>query len=216
MKHLDLQETDLVLDAGCGSGYFTSEIAEKSQLSLGVDLKLKQRLALIHAKQPRKSYTAADIQQLPIADEKLDRILLSSVLQVVDDELLLRECRRVLKKGGILVLSVPLDYCYIKRLNSSKYELGIKAEAKGKAYYTPSEVTDVLKKHGFRILAREYSPKKWGSIANEMETYFWHRFNLPLLSSVCFPLFYGIIYLERRADGRQAGNQLIVKAQKIR
>jgi cyclopropane fatty-acyl-phospholipid synthase-like methyltransferase len=49
MKHLDLQETDLVLDAGCGSGYFTSEIAEKSQLSLGVDLKLKQRLALIHA-----------------------------------------------------------------------------------------------------------------------------------------------------------------------
>lgn len=215
MRLLDLQKADIVLDAGCGSGYFTSEIAEKSQLSIGVDLKLKQRLALLHGKHARKSYTTADMQKLPFATETFDKILLSSVLQVVNDNVLLKECHRVLKKQGTLVLSIPLDYCYIKRLNNYKSELGIKAEAKGKAYYRSQEVTDVLVKGGFKIVAHEYSPKKWGSIASEIETYLWHRFNLPLLSSICFPLFYGIIYLERKADRMQMGDQLVIKAQKV-
>ncbi len=216
MRMLDLQEADVVLDAGCGSGYFTSEIAEKSQLSIGVDLKLKQRLALVFAKQPRKRYISADIQRLPFIDEKFDKILLSSVLQVVaDDTTLLEQCHRVLKKDGVIVLSVPLDYCYVKRLNDYKRQLSIKADAKGKAYYKPEEVKDVLKKGGFSILEYEYSPKKWGSLSSEMEIYLWHRFNLPLLSSVCFPLFYSVLYLENRADYRQIGNQLVIKAQKI-
>jgi ubiquinone/menaquinone biosynthesis C-methylase UbiE len=216
MRMLNLQSTDAVLDAGCGSGYFTSEIAAKSHLSVGVDLKLMQRLALVLAKQPTKAYAKADIQRLPFADGKFDKILLSSVLQVVNnDALLLRECRRVLKKGGVLVLTVPLDYCYFEPLNKHKQQLGLKAGAIGKAYYKPAEVADALRNGGFSILEFEFSPKKLGSVVTELEIYLWHCFKLPFLSTVCFPLFYGLLFVEHRANRGQAGDQLVIKAQKL-
>ncbi len=214
LRMLDLKENDVVLDAGCGSGYFTSEIAQKSQLSIGVDLKLKERLALILSKQSGKMYAAADIQRLPFADQVFNKILLSSVLQVVDDASLMRECYRVLKSEGIVVLTVPIEYYYFTKLNEIKPELGLKADAKGKAYYESKELARLLENNGFRILELEYSPKKLGSLVCEMEVYLWHRFKLPFLSSIAFPLFYSLLFFEHRADRRQRGNELIVKAQK--
>lgn len=39
----------------------------------------------------------ADVQKIPFKDKVFDKILLSSVLQVKDDEILLEECHCVLK-----------------------------------------------------------------------------------------------------------------------
>jgi SAM-dependent methyltransferase len=217
MRMLDLQRDDVFLDAGCGSGYFTTEIAQKTRLSIGIDLKLKRRLALAIAKQTNKAYAAADMQLLPFRDSVFDKILLSSVLQIVDDSSLLLECHRVLKDEGAVVLTIPTDYCYFRKLNSYKTELSIKAGAsKGKAYYSPREVAKVLRGGGFRIVKFEFSPKKWGSIVCEMEIYLWHRFGLPFLSSVFFSPFYSLLFLENRANRQQAGDQIVIKVQKAK
>jgi ubiquinone/menaquinone biosynthesis C-methylase UbiE len=214
MRMLCLGNHEVVLDAGCGSGFFTSEIAPKSQLSVGIDLKLKARLALALNKHPKKVYLAADMTRLPFAEKKFDKILLSSVLQMVNDASLLEECFRVLKADGQIILSVPLDYCYFKKLNDYKVQLGIKADSKGKAYYTPQQVMEVLNHAGFQVVESEFSPKKWGSLVTEMEIYLWHKFKLPFLSSICFPLFYFLLYLERKANRADVGDQLLIKAQK--
>ncbi len=214
LKMLNLQRADVVLDAGCGSGYFTSEIAQKSCLVIGIDLKLKKTLALALGKQSNKTFATASVEEMPFIENKFDKVLLSSVLQMVNDRPLLEECFRVLKHDGQLVLSVPIEFCYIKELNQIKPQLGAKAEAKGKAYYTIQELTEVLKQAGFEILEVEFSPKKFGSLVCEMEMYLWNRLGLPFFSSFVFPLFYLLLYFEHKAKKNQRGNELIIKAQK--
>jgi SAM-dependent methyltransferase len=47
-------------------------------------------------------------QVLPFAPETFDAVVASSVLEYVDDaDVVLRECRRVLRPGGILLCTVP-------------------------------------------------------------------------------------------------------------
>ncbi len=216
LRMLRLNERESVLDVGCGSGYFTSEISKRSRLSVGVDLKVNQRLGHALSKQSGKIYLIADVNHLPFVGERFDKILLSSVLQVVkDDAVLIEECRRILRMQGVLVLSVPTDYCYFKKLNGLRSQIAKKSEVKGKGYYKPEAVLSLLTGMGFRILECEYSPKKLGSVVCELETNLWIQYNVPFLSSICFPLFYPLLYLEKRANKKQVGNELLVKVQKI-
>ena len=86
----------------------------------------------------------------PFALERFDKILLSSVLQMVeDDKTLLQECRRILKRKGTLVLSVPTEYVHLKRLNYFKSQLKKKFGALGKAYYDYNKVVGLLLNEGF-------------------------------------------------------------------
>jgi ubiquinone/menaquinone biosynthesis C-methylase UbiE len=215
LKMLDPKKDETILDSGCGSGFFTSEIAQKANFSVGIDLCLRERLALMISEQPGKMFAIADMQKLPFGHQVFDKILLSSVLQVVNDEALIGECRRVLKNDGIIVLSVPTEYCYFTSLNKIKPQLGLKAQARGKAYYEPKDLALLFRKFGFKIVSLECSPKKLGTLVCEMEIYLWHHLRLPLFSSIFFPFFYPLLYIENNADKQQNGNELIIKVKKI-
>ncbi len=153
---------------------------------------------------------------MPFASEKCDKILLSSVLQMVeDDKALLQECFRVLKRGGILVLSVPIGYIHYKRLNQLKPQLKEKFGSLGKAYYSYDEVVRLLETEGFKVLEAEYSPKRWGSFIFETTLLLWNRFGFPYSHPFLFPLLYPLAYFDRFADKKQIGNEIIIKAKKV-
>ena len=216
MRMLETKKDDIILDAGCGSGFFSYEIAKRCKTAVGIDWNLNiSRSSWAMRKQPNVAYVIGDVQKLPFADEKFDKILLSSVLQMVeDDETLLKECHRVLKKKGTLVLSV-IEYIHIKRLNYYKSQLKEKFGARGKAYYDYDEVIGLLQGNGFEIIEVEYSPKKWGSLIFESYLFLWYRFNFPSFSPLLFPLLYPIAYFDKFANNRQKGNELIIKAKKV-
>jgi len=216
MRMLEPQKGEVILDAGCGNGFFTCEVAKGCQISIGIDWNLNGKSPPARCKEPKVTFVKGDVQKLPFVSAKFDKILLSSVLQMVKDDMaLLVECYRVLKKRGILVLSVPIYYIYVKKLNPLKPQLKDKFGSLGKAYYDQDEVIRLLQNTGFEITETEYSPKKIGSLIFEIGLYLWHRFSFPFFSPLLFPLLYPVAYLDHFANSKQTGNELLIKARKV-
>jgi ubiquinone/menaquinone biosynthesis C-methylase UbiE len=210
---LNLQVDDLVLDCGCGDGYYLNSIVECKANPVAADWKLSKGILFSRNKQPKVPFLKADAQKLPFADSQFDTVLLSSVLQMVEnDEELLRECHRVLRNSGVLVLSVTVDYRFFYRLNTVKPQLKIMFGVEGKGYYTLDEVKRLLEKD-FRLSAVEYSPRLLGSLLYEAELYMWYRFRIPFLSAAIYPIFGVIAFFDRHLGG-QVGDELIIRAQK--
>jgi len=93
-----------VLDLGCGNGCYTAEIARRAAYVCGLDLQM-QHLRAFRQAIPRLQAAGED---LPFASESFDAVTMIEVLEHTDrDSQVLKECFRVLKPGGFLVLFVP-------------------------------------------------------------------------------------------------------------
>ena len=99
-----------VLDAGCGGGGTALSLAEEASFAVGLDLEARFRGSGTRL-QGEKGITAAafaqgDAARLPFADGCFDLVFSHSVIEhVASAEAYLRECRRVLRPGGVLYLS---------------------------------------------------------------------------------------------------------------
>jgi SAM-dependent methyltransferase len=97
-----------VLDAGCGTGGFLNHLQRRRPLLrlAGVDVspiacELARRKTGLQIEQ-------ASVEELPFEDERFEAIVSSDVLCVLDEaEPALHELERCLRRGGILVLSLP-------------------------------------------------------------------------------------------------------------
>ena len=93
-----------VLDLGCGNGCYTAELARRAAFVCGVDLQMPHLKAFRQAI-PRLQAAG---ESLPFASESFDAVTMIEVLEHTDsDSQVLKECFRVLKPGGFLVLFVP-------------------------------------------------------------------------------------------------------------
>lgn len=101
----------VILDCGCGRGFYLKMLRTVSQCRL-YGLELESEIALKgwnHVRDlPGITITQASIYAQPYADNSFDGVILSEVLEHIDDEKGgLRELWRVLKPGGILAVTVP-------------------------------------------------------------------------------------------------------------
>jgi len=213
MKILDLKENDLVLDAGCGNGLFTKKIGRKSRC-IGLDSNLKKSLTE-NIQLKNIEFVEGDIEKTFFEGEKFDKLLLSSVLQMVKNERkALQECNRVLKKNGMLVLSVPVDYIHFDKLNKLKDNLKDRFCARGRGFYSENEIISLLQKEGFRIIEKEYSPKIIGSFIYEFWLLFCYKLKLPLCHWSYFPIIYPLMLMDKFGKQDEKGCELIIKAVK--
>lgn len=98
-----------VLDCACGEGYGSRLLADRARSVVGVDVDPE---AVAHA---RKRYAAdklefveADALDLPFDDDRFDVVVSFETLEhLADHDELLAGFRRVLKPGGVLLLSSP-------------------------------------------------------------------------------------------------------------
>ena len=99
-----------VLDAGCGGGGMPLSLAEHADEVVGIDpidrfSQAGSRLARERGL-TRLHFLQADGMALPFAAAEFDLVLSHAVIEHVSDAALyLRECRRVLKRGGHVFLS---------------------------------------------------------------------------------------------------------------
>jgi SAM-dependent methyltransferase len=205
-----LREGMRVIDLGAGQMHYASELAKGPATGVvAVDIDLPAGSAQL-VEQGMK-IVRADAARLPLKDHGVDCILMSSLLQMVFDPLrLLRECRRVLRRDGHMVLSVPNRYRYIPvvmrsfvkpflsralRLPDADGDLvGLLNErfhvGGPQGYYSLEELTVLLGSSGFRITHHRYAPGRLGSLLWELAVLVYVRFgNIAFhLVFLCYPL----------------------------
>lgn len=99
-------QTPVLLDAGCGEGYYTDglhqalEAADKSPRIAGVDLS-KHSLRWAAKRSDQVEFAVASVYRLPVSDGAVDLLL------DCFSPLCLEEFRRVLKPGGVFFYVVP-------------------------------------------------------------------------------------------------------------
>jgi glycosyltransferase involved in cell wall biosynthesis/SAM-dependent methyltransferase len=124
------------LDAGCGSGTLARYLVEAGASVLGVDA-AEEMIAMAReladqnvANQAASGWQlrfqhVATIAHLPLADQSLDGILCSSVLEYVPDAAAcLAEFARVLRPQGLLVVSVANRNSLVRKAQVETHRLG--------------------------------------------------------------------------------------------
>lgn len=101
-----------VLDIGCGTGIYMKEVLERRHAVVGLDITEEM---LSKAKEMLKDYmpgravvVCGDVENMDFVDNSFDVILCIGVLQYLqDDNKAIAEISRVLKSGGIAIVTLP-------------------------------------------------------------------------------------------------------------
>ncbi|MDW7731312.1 MAG: methyltransferase domain-containing protein [Methanolobus sp.] len=132
------------LDAGCGTGYGSKFLADAgASLVVGVDIDSKtiDKCIKNYESTANLKFAMCDVTHLNFKDETFDVVVSFEVIEhLVDYNLYIEEIRRVLKKGGLLILSTPN-----KNVFSPNLENPIIVEHFHEFY--PDELYTFLKQH---------------------------------------------------------------------
>lgn len=108
---VDPQPDDVILDFPCGRGFYLNMLRYASDATLvGADLDwdVLQKAQRNLADLPDISLHYANIYAMPFPDDTFDAVILSEVLEHLQDDVAgLREAYRVLKPGGVVAITVP-------------------------------------------------------------------------------------------------------------
>lgn len=171
MQLLGPRRGDRILDVGCSMGNLAFEIARKGASVEAVDFDIHPLTTLAARKMRKLHFRTVNGKTLPYPAKHFNKIVLSSVLQVVDDdERLLRECHRVLVDDGIIVGSVPRDYAIVRKLTGwSKAMIRKRFNIPGKEFYTPKQIEDLCRQTGFELTVHRYAPRRFGNWLFQMQ-----------------------------------------------
>ncbi|KUH69433.1 SAM-dependent methyltransferase [Mycolicibacterium novocastrense] len=96
-----------VLEAGCGEGYGANLIADVARCVIGLDYD-ESTVAHVRARYPRVDMRHGNLAELPLADGSVDVVVNFQVIEHLWDQgQFVRECLRVLRPGGCLLMSTP-------------------------------------------------------------------------------------------------------------
>jgi ubiquinone/menaquinone biosynthesis C-methylase UbiE len=140
LRMLDPQPDDVILNVGCAWGYFEHHyLAGRVKRAVGIDY---NEASINFAKEHVEAeFYCASSNALPFAEVTFDKVLCEDTLEHVDDEEgTLREIVRVLKPGGLLVLSVPNDFLNI-----------LDREYPEHRHYSAADLRHLLGKHGLTV-----------------------------------------------------------------
>jgi len=104
-RHLSNQAA-LILDVGCGTGTALQTFSRLGGRVMGLDL-LPEGLREARRLLPDALLLQGDATRLPIRSGVVDAVTVLDVLEHVDDRDLLTEVHRVLRPGGLALLTVP-------------------------------------------------------------------------------------------------------------
>jgi len=98
-----------VLDAGCGAGYGSAELADAAERVTGIDIaQAAVAYARAHYALPNLTFEPASCTQLPYADGAFDLVVAFEVIEHLENwRDFLQEVRRVLAPAGQLIVSTP-------------------------------------------------------------------------------------------------------------
>ncbi|GEM_PF-4872726 len=98
------------LEIGCGDGLTTEFLKRYTSSLISLDLSYR-RIKIAKKVNPEIPFTLSDARNLPFKDEFFDSVCAFEVIEHLpsyfDHHKFLKEVRRVLKKGGVFIVSTP-------------------------------------------------------------------------------------------------------------
>jgi 2-polyprenyl-3-methyl-5-hydroxy-6-metoxy-1,4-benzoquinol methylase len=110
IKFVNPQESDRIIELGCGAGNIIEKIKSAKEL-VGIDISdFLLNLARSRKYQWPVKFIKGNIEQLPeqVVNSKFDKIYCSEVLEhTKNPEKVLKEIKKIAKKNSIIVISIP-------------------------------------------------------------------------------------------------------------
>lgn len=171
VEELELKDRDKILEVGCGNGYYLNLLN-----NLGLDLTLvgldNDARALKDAKKiienNKVKLFLADAGNLPFDDNSFDKVILSEVIEHIENESqVLSEINRVLNPGGAMVLTTcnvdypflwdPVNFC-LQRLLKTHIKTGFWAGIWNQhlRLYRINALNKFIKKSKFKVEVSEF------------------------------------------------------------
>ena len=117
VRVLDLRRGERLLDIGCGSGWLGDYCQRQGAIVCAMDIGFSG-VAGAKLRFPQAAdYQVGDLYYLPFAAASFDAVVLSEVVEHLEDiDAALAEARRVLRAGGRLLVSVPYRETIVEHL----------------------------------------------------------------------------------------------------
>lgn len=151
-------QTKKVLDAGCGIGFFTNAIKKAGYEAVGIDIS-KNAIEEARKRYPDIHFICNDLTiHWPFEDSAFDVIFSTEVIEhVLGIYDMFSEMNRVLKKGGVLVLTTPY-HGLIKNLLVVLFNFDRHFDVEGGhiRFFTEKFLIKILKNFGFAVIETEY------------------------------------------------------------
>ena len=107
---LDIEEGDRILDVGCGTGFATEGLLERTENVYGLDQSVHQmeKAWQKFGKRDRVRFYRGDAERLPFENDTFDIVWSSGSIEYWPDPIAaLVECRRIAKPGGQVLIVGP-------------------------------------------------------------------------------------------------------------
>jgi SAM-dependent methyltransferase len=170
LKKSNLNKNMMMIDGGCGIGRLVIYFQNKGYSIQGVEYVYS---ALVKAKKYNSSLPLiqGDLRRLPLQNDVYDVYYSVGVIEhdIQGPDAILQETRRVLKRGGLLFISIPIQnnfYRFFKPLIKFSRIVAVenilrrilrKPTISKKTFhyylYTPTEFQEAIQRNGFRILS---------------------------------------------------------------
>lgn len=170
------QPGKVMLEGGCGQGQYVAYYEERGVNVVGLDFAL-ETLGRLRARYPHLKLCAGDVARLPFDDESFDLYYSGGVVEHFETgaEPALHESYRVLRPGGVLLISVPylsplrkalspFKRKHWRRVSSSQSDGAVQEGGLQffQYIYTPREFEKLLGAAGFRVVKKQGYAVLWG------------------------------------------------------
>jgi ubiquinone/menaquinone biosynthesis C-methylase UbiE len=107
LQLLKPQPGEEILDAGCGTGIFTEDVAQAGTKVTGMDISLPMvTKAAVQLRSMNFSPICGDMCALPFGDNSFDKAFSMTAIEFIEDAPgVIKELNRVVKKGGCIVVT---------------------------------------------------------------------------------------------------------------
>lgn len=168
-----------VLDAGCGAGEWVEFLNNNGIHAEGLDYS-RDLIRVLEGKCPAFIWHHGDIHQLPFERQSFDGIVSWGVIEHKEEGPLeaLAEFARVLKPGGVAIVTVPFDSYHTRRASEYSFPQEKVKESGGEFfqyYMTAAELKAFMEGVGFKVVLAQtfggpslaiYSPKTYKRLLN--------------------------------------------------
>lgn len=209
-KYLDPQPGETILDVGSGKGFYCGYLKTRGCNPMGIEPNPREVAFAQIIQEATIPFQVGAGEEIPFSNGKFDKVVSVCVLEhTTDDQKVLKECHRVLKKGGILSLSVDaLDNPHFdenyKKIHATHHFVN--------QYYTREKLVKMLEKAGFDVEKTHYL---FGTPLSTHVMRIGAVLHFGLWFLLLFPILYPILWLDQRMNPRlESGMILVLKARK--